>query len=66
MRELYVDQAACIGCGLCATNLPQVFRMTDHDKAEVFDPGGESESTIQREAMDICPVSCIYWQGQAK
>jgi ferredoxin len=36
--------------------------MADHDKAEVYDPGGQTEETIQQEAMDICPVSCIYWQ----
>jgi len=62
MRKSWIDQDACIGCGLCAINLPEVFRMTDHDKAESFDPGGETEVTIQQEAMDICPVSCIYWQ----
>ncbi len=62
MRKAWVDQEACIGCGLCAANVPQVFRMADHGKAEVFDSGGESEETIQQEAMDICPVSCIYWQ----
>jgi len=44
------------------TNVPEVFRLAEHGKAEVFDPGGESEDTIQREAIDICPVSCIYWQ----
>lgn len=62
MRIPWVDQEACISCGLCASNVPQVFRMTDHGKAEVFDPGGETEETIQEEAIDICPVSCIYWQ----
>ncbi len=62
MRKPWVDQNACIGCGLCATNVPEVFRMADHDKAEVFDPGGEAEDTIQMEAIDICPVSCIYWK----
>jgi ferredoxin len=62
MRIPQVDQDACIGCGLCVTNVPQVFRLAEHDKAEVFDAGGETEDTIQREAIDICPVSCIYWQ----
>jgi ferredoxin len=62
MRRPVIDQNACIGCGLCVTNVPQVFRLADHGKAEVYDSGGESDGTIQREAMDICPVSCIYWQ----
>jgi len=62
MRKPWVDQEACIGCGLCAANVSEVFRMADDGKAEVFDPGGETEDTIQQEAIDICPVSCIYWQ----
>jgi len=62
MRKPWVDQEACIGCGQCAANVPEVFRLADHGKADVFDPGGESEDTIQQEAIDICPVSCIYWQ----
>ncbi|WP_420849977.1 4Fe-4S domain-containing protein [Oryzomonas japonica] len=32
----------------------------------MFDPGGETESTIQQEAMDICPVSCIHWEEEAR
>jgi ferredoxin len=62
MRRPWIDQEACIGCELCVTNVPQVFRLAEHGKAEVFDPGGETEETIQLEAVDICPVSCIYWE----
>ncbi len=57
-----VDQDACICCGLCVNNVPEVFRLVDHGKAEVFDPGGAYENTIQEEAINICPVSCIQWQ----
>jgi ferredoxin len=42
-------------------NVSEVFRLKDHDKAEVYDPGGAYEATIQQEAIDICPVSCIQW-----
>ncbi len=41
MRKPWVDQDACIGCGLCVTNVPEVFRIADHDKAEVYDPEGD-------------------------
>ena len=61
MRKPWVDQDACIGCGLCVDNVPDVFRLREHDKAEVYDPGGAYEATIQLEAIDICPVSCIQW-----
>jgi len=35
--------------------------MSDDNLAEVYDPEGESEATIQ-EAMDACPVNCIHWE----
>lgn len=62
MSKPWVDQEACISCGLCVANVPEVFRFAEHGKAEVYDPGGAYESTIQQEAIDICPVSCIQWQ----
>lgn len=60
-REPFVDQDMCISCGICITNLPDVFRFGDNNKAECFDPGGASEVDIQQQATDVCPVSCICW-----
>ena len=60
-RKPVVDQDECIGCQLCVTNAPNVFRMTDANLAEVFDPDGDFEETIQ-EAIDSCPVNCIHWE----
>ena len=61
-REVWVDEDACISCGLCIENLPDVFRFSDSGKAESFDPSGASEDEIQEEAIDVCPVSCIHWK----
>ncbi|HEY5997135.1 MAG TPA: ferredoxin [Candidatus Deferrimicrobiaceae bacterium] len=61
-KIVFVDQDECIGCGLCASNVPDVFRMDDSGKAEVYDPAGATEETIQAEAIDVCPVSCIHWR----
>ncbi|MBW4055665.1 MAG: ferredoxin [Proteobacteria bacterium] len=61
-KTVLVDQEVCISCGLCVTNVPEVFRFSDDGKAEVYNPAGAPEDTIQQEAIDICPVSCIYWQ----
>jgi ferredoxin len=58
----WVDQDECISCGLCIDNLPDVFRFADNGKAEVYAPAAAPEETIQQEAIDICPVSCIHWQ----
>jgi ferredoxin len=60
-REVYVDQDVCIGCGLCASLVPGVFRLNDGGVSEVYDLEGADESAIQ-EAIDSCPVNCIHWR----
>jgi len=68
-RVPVVDQEACIGCEACVQVCPEVFQMEgeDHDdhghdhKSVVYDPFGAPEEKIE-EAMDNCPVACIYWQ----
>ena len=60
-REVYVDQEICIGCGLCVSIVPEVFRLNQAGVSEVHDPAGSSENRIQ-EAMDSCPVNCIHWR----
>lgn len=61
-KEAFVDQEMCIGCGLCVDNLPDVFHMNTKGKAECFDPNGATETEIQLQAIDVCPVSCIHWK----
>lgn len=61
MKRVWIDQNACIGCGFCVDNVPEVFCLKEHGKAEVYDAGGAYETTIQQEAIDNCPVSCIQW-----
>ena len=60
-RVPYVDEDACISCGLCVDTVSGVFRLNDDNVAEVYDPAGADEDEIQ-EAIDACPVSCIHWQ----
>ncbi|AJF06027.1 ferredoxin [Geoalkalibacter subterraneus] len=63
-----VDQEACIGCEVCTQICPEVFRMEEvagsghgHDhKSVVYNPTGAPAKKIE-EAMDNCPVACIYW-----
>ncbi len=61
-KQAWVDQDECISCGFCIDNLPNVFRYADNEKAECFDSSGATEDEIQKEAIDICPVSCIHWK----
>lgn len=60
-KEVEVDQQICIGCGLCTTLAPGVFRLNDNGVSEVYNQSGEDEAKIQ-EAIDSCPVNCIHWR----
>ena len=62
----WVDKETCISCGLCVTNVPDVFRFDDENKAECHDPSGASEEDILSGAIDVCPVSCIGWRSDAE
>ncbi len=57
----WVDQEVCISCMLCVQTAPEVFRMSEKNVSEVYNPTGASESKIQQ-AIDGCPVSCISWK----
>lgn len=54
-----VDQDTCIGCTLCTTTCPEVFRM-EGDKASVYanDVPADAEARCQQ-AADECPVNAI-------
>ncbi len=60
-KQPYVDQDSCIGCGLCASIVPTVFRLNEQNLSEVHNPAGAPEEKIQ-EAIDSCPVACIHWE----
>ena len=55
-----IDRDGCISCGLCPDACPEVFRMADDGKAEVYVdavPAG-LEGKVE-EAIEGCPVSVI-------
>ena len=57
-----VDQTECVGCGACAEIAPEVFRMNDDEKSEVYGKVTDANKDSVQEAIDTCPVSCIAWE----
>ena len=54
-KKVVVNPDACIGCGICASIAPDVFKMNDEGKSEVLDPDGENAES----AAGACPVGAI-------
>jgi len=54
-----VDPDICIGCGLCVSTCPEVFRM-ESDKAVVYVETIPAKlGDLCRKAADECPVTAI-------
>lgn len=57
--KAYVDQDACIGCGLCVETCPDVFEMDDEKAKVVTDPVPSGAEDACKEAASACPVEAI-------
>ena len=56
------DEVPCRGCGLCVAACPNIFGLNEEtEKAVVLKPEGGAEDCIE-EAIESCPVECIYWE----
>ena len=57
--EFKVDQEECIGCGICESISPEVFKL-EGDKAQVIlNPVPKNFQSAALEAEDNCPVNAI-------
>lgn len=60
-KKISVNEEKCIGCALCTTICPDVFKMQSNGKAQAVNQKGDSEENIKK-ALDSCPVSAIQRQ----
>ena len=54
-----VDESACVGCGLCADNCPEVFEMADSVAKVIADPVPAEVEESCKDAAAQCPVDAI-------
>lgn len=57
-----VDPDVCIGCGLCPTTCPEVFRMEDDKAVAYADPVPAGAEETCKKAAEECPVTAIAIQ----
>ncbi|MDD5422023.1 MAG: ferredoxin [Candidatus Omnitrophota bacterium] len=57
MAKISIDDSLCTGCGLCASNCPDVFEVGDDNLAHVV--ADACSSCDIKEVADQCPVNAI-------
>ena len=57
MPRINVDDSLCTGCGLCASNCPEIFEVGDDNIAHVI--AAKSVTCDVKDVADQCPVSAI-------
>jgi ferredoxin len=58
MSKVSVDQKLCMGCGLCASMLPEVFELDEDGKSTVKNESGAPLEKI-KEIAGMCPAKAI-------
>lgn len=55
-----VDQAKCIGCGLCVSTCPDVFELNEDGKSNIKAGADlEKNAACAKEAAENCPAKAI-------
>ena len=54
-----VDQELCIGCGLCESTCPEVFKLDNNKSQVILNPVPDAHQVAALDAEDGCPVDAI-------
>ncbi|MDP2913738.1 MAG: ferredoxin [Candidatus Omnitrophota bacterium] len=57
MGKVTIDDSACTGCGLCASNCPEIFEIGDDNLAHIITNGRRDCDLV--EVAEQCPVNAI-------
>jgi ferredoxin len=63
-KQVQVDQAKCIGCGLCVSTCPDVFELSEDGKSQVKAGADCEKSVCCQQAIDDCPAKAISWKEE--
>jgi len=59
MKRAYVNPDLCIGCGLCVSTVPEVFRLNAGGISEAYAETPKGKEDAVEEAVNSCPVDAI-------
>ncbi len=57
--KVTVDQEECIGCGVCVSVCPDVFKLNDDEKAVVIEGADCEAAGCCEDAAEQCAVEAI-------
>lgn len=61
-KKLAIDKEMCIGCGHCADNCGEIFKLTDESLAEVISQDFTKCDCDIEQIRSECPVGAIVWE----
>ncbi|MDY0100821.1 MAG: ferredoxin [Bacilli bacterium] len=60
-KKVRIERDLCIGCGLCAAVMPEVFEMDDEGKAVVHT---QPEEGVEVDVANDCPTGAIIVEDE--
>jgi len=58
--KVRVDPDICIGCGLCVSTCPEVYKMKDDKAIAISGVVPKQSEELAKKAADECPVTAIF------